>query len=224
MKDFDSNTAAAILKERENGTYSSLENFMRRVPISVEQLQILINVGAFRFTGKSKQKLLLEIYAIIGSAKKTSPERMLFDVEKKNYAFPQLTHHWLNDAWDEISILGFPLVSPFKLLRDRGDSSICVADLKNYSGQTVSIIGYLITYKPTRTKHGEPMMFGTFIDSEGKFFDTTHFPKIAAKYPLKSKGCYLITGKVAEEFAFYSIDVSEMTFLNVMIREDGITG
>ncbi len=63
------------------------------------------------------------------------------------------------------------------------------------------------------------MMFGTFIDQRGSFFDTTHFPKVCADFPIRGKGCYLIKGKVAEEFGFYSVDVISPMLLENYPRE-----
>ena len=74
--------------------------------------------------------------------------------------------------------------------------------------------------KSATTKHGDAMFFGTWIDEKGKFFDTTHFPKIAAQFPIRGRGCYRIIGKVAEEFDFYSIDLMEMHRLDNLTRED----
>jgi DNA polymerase-3 subunit alpha len=54
------------------------------------------------------------------------------------------------------------------------------------------------------------MAFGTFLDRDGFFFDTTHFPKVFDAYPFRGSGCYRITGKVDEEFGFCSITVSKM--------------
>jgi DNA polymerase-3 subunit alpha len=47
-------------ERKENGDYKSLEDFVKRVNIGIETLQILIFVGAFRFTGKQKHELLIE--------------------------------------------------------------------------------------------------------------------------------------------------------------------
>jgi len=57
------------------------------------------------------------------------------------------------------------------------------------------------------------MNFGTFIDIEGQFLDTVHFPQVAAKYPFMGRGVYLIKGKVVEEFEYYSIEAQEMSKL-----------
>ena len=53
------------------------------------------------------------------------------------------------------------------------------------------------------------------------FFDTTHFPKVCTEFPIRGKGCYLIKGKVAEEFGFYSVDVISIKFLENRPREIG---
>ena len=54
------------------------------------------------------------------------------------------------------------------------------------------------------------MHFGTFLDFDGDFIDTVHFPPVAAKYPFRGKGIYTITGKVMIEFDCVSIEVSCM--------------
>ena len=127
----------------------------------------------------------------------------------------------MDDAFDELEILGFPLCSPFDLLKEEIPSQLTADDLKNHLGEVVSIVGYLVTRKYARTKHGEEMNFGTFLDKYGKWIDTTHFPPVIKKYPFTARrSCYQITGKVVEEFGFYSIDVTEMKRLDMLTRED----
>ena len=59
IANFEKNVAEHILAEKNrHGEFSSLENFMKRVSISVEQLRILIRIGAFRFTGKTKKQFI----------------------------------------------------------------------------------------------------------------------------------------------------------------------
>jgi DNA polymerase-3 subunit alpha len=64
------------------------------------------------------------------------------------------------------------------------------------------------------------MNFGTFIDREGRFIDTVHFPQSASKYPFRGRGVYKLKGKVVEEFDFHSIEVAEMEKLNYINIED----
>ena len=60
------------------------------------------------------------------------------------------------------------------------------------------------------------MHFGTFLDREGYFIDTVHFPPVAAKFPFRGKGVYNITGKVLEEFDCINIEVISMYKLAVI--------
>jgi DNA polymerase-3 subunit alpha len=59
------------------------------------------------------------------------------------------------------------------------------------------------------------MCFGTFLDSEGNFFDTTHFPQSLKHSPMRGNGLYLILGKVVEEFGFPSLEVEKMAKLPI---------
>jgi len=73
-----------------------------------------------------------------------------------------------------------------------------------------------VARKDVRTKRGETMNFGTFLDSEGNFFDTVHFPPSLKQYAFRGKGLYLILGKVVEEFGFASLEVEKMAKLPVL--------
>jgi DNA-directed DNA polymerase III PolC len=221
VRELEQKISEQIVNERNaRGNYENLAEFMKRVSISVEQLRILIRVGAFRFTGRTKKQLLWDIYSIMGKEKKTVAHTELFKVDRKAFDLPPLTQHRYDDAMDEIEILGFPLASPFELLKDSISAKLNADEFIKYKGATVEIIGYLVTTKSTRTKRGDVMAFGTFIDMIGNYFDTTHFPKIYESFPFRGRGCYLIKGIVAEEFDFYSLEVIEMKRLDFISRND----
>ncbi|KKX48138.1 hypothetical protein [Sphingobacterium sp. IITKGP-BTPF85] len=77
----------------------------------------------------------------------------------------------------------------------------------DHVGRTVRMVGDFVAEKFVKTKRGELMKFGTFLDIEGKFFDTVHFPPTLAQYPLRGAGIYLIEGKVVQEFGCPSLEV-----------------
>jgi len=54
-----------------------------------------------------------------------------------------------------------------------------------------------------------------FLDEEGHFFDTTHFPQCLKKYPFGGNGVYLIEGKVVEDYGFPGIEVEKMAKLPI---------
>jgi DNA polymerase-3 subunit alpha len=177
----------------------------------LEQVRLLIRVGAFRFTGKTKQKLLWEAMLFFSSVQaKPVHNEVLFDTEPRNYPLPVLQRNELEDAFDEIELLGFPLCDPFRLLQttDYGDAR--ASDLPGKINRRVRIVGYVVTTKDTATLKGEPMHFGTFYDAAGEVFDTVHFPDIARTYPFRGRGFYEMHGKVVDDFGVTIIEVSRM--------------
>jgi len=211
ISDLEKGTAEAILIERvENGVFMSFDNFLKRVPISLEQLSLLIRIGAFRFTTVSKKKLLWEAHFQLGNHKKTNPVKMLFDPEIKRFVLPPLSYDVLEDAFDQIDLLGFPLCNPFDLLKNWPSHHVMVRDMEQKVNKLVKMVGYLVHIKNTSTSGGKRMFFGTWLDYEGHFIDTTHFPPVAARYPFRGKGIYELTGKVVEEFDFLSLEVTAM--------------
>ncbi|MEX2232738.1 MAG: DNA polymerase III subunit alpha [Cyclobacteriaceae bacterium] len=211
LKSLETKIAQQIAVERErNGPFKSLDNFLRRTALGLEQLRILIRIGAFRFTGKNKQRLLWESMLHLSRAKTKRRGEELFDTEPKEYPLPQLTRHSIEDAFDEIELLGFCLCDPFKLLATSERGNTMARNLLQQVGKHVHIFGYVVTTKDTITKTKQSMHFGTFLDSEGRAFDTVHFPDVAQKYPFRGRGFYEIRGKVTEDFGVAVIEVTHM--------------
>jgi len=213
----EAKTIKNLLEERcQNGVFKSLDDFIDRVPISVEQISILIKINAFRFTGVNKRELLWEAHLKISKTTFETHINTLFETEKINYKTPELPSTALENAFDEIELLGFPLCNPFKLLEKPFETKLKATDLANRIGKTISIKGYLVTTKNTSTSNGKQMYFGTFLDYDGNFIDSVHFPPIAAKYPFTGKGVYEITGKVISEFDCINIEVSKLERLAII--------
>lgn len=210
LSKIDHKTIKRIIKEREyGGSFTSFNNFLNRVHISLDNLEILIRINAFRFTRVNKHKLLWEMHLKYQPQKKV--EHSLFEQqESKTIHIPKLEFSALDHIHDEIEILGFPLCNPFDILKTPPSSQLSSKDLKNYIEKEITIYGYLVTVKSTKTNKGEYMYFGTFIDLEGQWLDTVHFPKIRAQYPVRGSGIYKLTGKVINEFDFLSLNVSTM--------------
>jgi DNA-directed DNA polymerase III PolC len=211
IKSLETKIAQMISPEREkNGYYKSMDNFLRRIPLGLEQLRMLIRIGAFRFTGKTKQRLLWEAMLFFSNAKARNKSADLFDTEPKEYPLPALTRHAMEDAFDELELLGFPLCDPFKLLKPVQPGNTLARDLIQKVEKHVHIIGYVVTTKDTRTKNHQTMHFGTFLDSLGETFDTVHFPDTARKCPFRGRGFYAIHGKVVQDFGIAVIEVTHM--------------
>jgi DNA polymerase-3 subunit alpha len=118
--------------------------------------------------------------------------------------------------YDEYELIGFPVSTPdFDLLKTTFRGEINATELIQNVGRKVRMVGSYVAIKNVRTKRNELMNFGTFFDSDGNFFDTTHFPDSLKQYPFQGRGLYLILGKVVEEFGFPSLEVEKMARLPI---------
>ncbi len=219
IQNLEANTVRAILSERGRGFFVNLTDFISRVKISLEQIILLIRIGAFGFSGINKKELLWQAHLEI-NPKQEIQHQELFKKEIIDYKFSKLEHSWLDDALDEIELLGFPLCSPFQLLKNMPDENLVAKNFKEKLNQEIIIIGYLAAIKSTRTAQGNKMYFGTFIDRKGEWIDTVHFPPSAAAFPFRGQGCYSLRGKVVVEFDFIYIEVKEMKRLETINREN----
>lgn len=210
LRDLESRVMERILKERMlHGSFSSLEDFLDRVFIRMEQLSILIRIDAFRFTGINKHELLWKAHLML-SKKDRLEHPKLFPPRHQKFQMPQLNTTALETAFEQLELLGFCLCSPFELLEEPPKNSNGQKDLERYLNKYIDIYGYLVTVKNTSTHHGKRMHFATLVDQHGEVFDTVLFPPVAAKYYFRGKGIYRFYGKVVEEFGFLSIEVIKM--------------
>lgn len=221
LQSFDTKTATMIMRDREiNGDYKSLDDIFDRIPISMDQITILIRINALRFTGKDKRTLLWEAHVKWNKeSQKDIPMADLFRVRPKEFDIPALQHSWQEDAFDQMELLGFPIYSPFDLLLEKKQENVdqsqdiplvLAKDLPGYKDKEVWIEGYFIHSKRTATSGGEQMFFGTFLDREGNWLDTVHFPDVAKKYRFRGNGVYKIRGKVTVEYDALIVEASYM--------------
>ncbi len=217
LHSFELKNAEKIVREREkNGLFSNLDDFIERVPVSLEQLVILIKVNAFKFTGRNKRELLWEAYMKVNKVCLEEQVTTLFKSEKITYKTPELTSSVLEDAFDEMQYIGFPLSSPFDFVSQPIVQKLYANDLINHIGKKVTVYGYYVTVKKTITSKRDLMYFGTFIDAKGDHIDTVHFPPSAKKYPIKGRGVYRLTGIVTAEFDCVNIEIESMEKLAII--------
>ena len=78
------------------------------------------------------------------------------------------------------------------------------------------MLAYLISRKhvPIKMKNDpgkkDDMYFGTWIDAEGQYFDTAHFPDSLEKFPFQGGGCYLLLGNVEVDYHFPTVTITRM--------------
>ncbi|SHJ03493.1 DNA polymerase III subunit alpha [Aquimarina spongiae] len=209
LRDLDHKTIETILMDRnKEGSYSSLDDFIDRVPIGIEQMSILIKIDAFRFTQKNKHELLWEAHFKLNHTPTPyTNQQLLFHEKRTKYELPELITSSLEMAFEQIESFGFPVCGYYPILASPPANKNRALQLKEYLNKKIDIYGYLIAMKNTRTHNGKRMSFGTFLDQYGDVFDTVLFPPVQEKYRLKGKGIYRMYGKVVEEFGFLSIEI-----------------
>lgn len=214
VKNLEEKVVRQIVEERErSGLYKDLFDFMDRVPVGLEQMRTLIKVGAFRFTGKTKKELMWE-QLLRNKALPEPRSKPLFKEDRKELTLPPLRTSSLEDAYDEMELLGFPVsLSRFDMLKTdyRGDT--IARDLLSKVGQKVRMVGEYVTVKYVSTVKREIMHFGCFLDIHGEFYDTVHFPDSLKKYPFTGGGVYLMEGKVVQEFDYPSVEIQKLARL-----------
>jgi DNA polymerase-3 subunit alpha len=214
LKELEGRVIERILAARQKeGLFTSLEDFLDRVPVSIEQLSILVRIDAFRFTGNNPHELLWQAHLYL-SRGTLSGHPKLFPPKQRNFRIPELHTTALETAFTQLELLGFCLCSPFELLKETPKNTNGSKDLQDYLDRHIDIYGYLVTVKNTHTHKGDRMHFATLTDQQGEVFDTVLFPPVAAKYPFRGKGIYRFYGKVVSEFGFLSIEVVKMQKLD----------
>ena len=128
-----------------------------------------------------------------------------------NFELPSLAQDFVEDVYDEVELLGFPVkYTYFDLLETSFRGEVFAREMAGHTGGNVRMLGQLVTIKYVRTIKKDWMHFGTFIDVHGHFFDTVHFPNSLKNFPFRGDGIYLVLGKIVEEFGFPSMVVEKM--------------
>ncbi len=206
---FETQLGHRIVEEREqNGEYTGIENFILRTGIGLEQVVILIRCNAFRFLGIGKKELLWEVHLLLNGHSQRQSTVLLFETVSEKPVLPQLEYSVLEDIYDEMELIGFPVsASLFDLAKSDFKGDALAAGMSEYEGKIIRMVGDFVADKTSHTKRGQQMKFGTFFDANGDFFDTVHFPPSLMKYPLRGSGLYLLEGRITIDFGCPALEV-----------------
>lgn len=207
----------SILKERiENGLFRNFDDLMQRLSIPLEQLSLLIRIGALRDFLEDRKTLLWKAHLYLNKSTPKSKQNSLFSAVPMSFNLPNFEEGNMECSFEQIELMGFPLCNPFDLLANPLPKHTLAKQIVNSLGLVIELVGYLVAVKPSKTSKGTLMNFGTFIDVEGDTIDTVHFPEAVRKYPFMGKGIYRMKGRVTEEFGYYSLEVGQMEKLRLI--------
>ena len=201
-----------LLRERDlGGVFTSFTDLMQRVSLPLEQMLLLIRVGALRSFGIPKKELMWNAHLNFHKIPNKSAEQpQLFLQERREFVFPELTETDFEEVFEHLELLEFPLCNPFDILEQEAPEHVLARNLAQYVNQKICTYGYLITVKKILSSKKQVVHFGTLFDREGEQLDTVHFQEAVLKYPFRGKGIYAIYGKVSEEFGHYTIEVEKI--------------
>ena len=201
-----------LLVERvQNGSFLSLEQLLKRIYIPLEQLTLLIRIGALRSFKQSRKALLWQAYFYHNKPLQAKQKLSLFEVVQQQHELPKLEEHRHEISFEQFELLGFPLCDPFTLLKQAlQEPFVNAKNFSSYIGKNVRSYGYLVSVKHTKTSKGDTMNFGTFLDPNGDFIDTVHFPQVVLSHPFYGKGIYLIEGRITSAYDYYTLEVNTL--------------
>ncbi|AUC81783.1 DNA polymerase III subunit alpha [Lacinutrix sp. Bg11-31] len=208
LKNLEAYTIKRLLTERQlNGLFKSLDDFIDRIVISIEQLTILIRIDAFRFTNKPKVELLWQAIFKLNAKGKNTVQSKLFKTEHKQFTLPKLDNNWIENAYDEMELIGFPLCNYFDLVNEDMKHDVLASQMNQFIGKSVLIYGNLVTTRFNKTSQGKLMRLSTFVDKNGDYFDAVHFTNVVNQFPINGLGIYACYGRITDRFGFYSMSV-----------------
>ncbi|MDD7914101.1 DNA polymerase III subunit alpha [Polaribacter haliotis] len=218
LKNLEDITVKKLLTERQiNGLFLSIDNFIDRIAISIEQLTILVKIDAFRFTKKTKTELLWHSIFKTNATKQKTKQSQLFKIKTTKYEIPKLKFHWLENVYDEMELLGFTIHNYFKLVTEPFLPSVKAKEMNAFSNKNVLIYGMLVNTRYNKTSQGKLMRLSTFIDEDGHYFDAVHFTDVVHQYPINGMGIYGCYGKITNRYGFCSMNIIQSKKMSIAV-------
>jgi len=190
-------TLLAILRAREEkGPFSSLEDFLRRVPVERDEVEALIKCGAFDEVMPASRAEMLWRWNLLQSGTERVANRNVFTLPETTVLFAE------EQAKDSIGVALAEMEMPDytleqKLHYEREILEVCVSghpldflprngeawsdELPKLRGKRVTLCGWLVTYRRVGTKTYRNMMFVTLEDQRG-VYEVVLFPEAYERY------------------------------------------
>ena len=223
VKGLSSATIEAIVAARP---FSSLSDFIGRVPASQSEIESLVRCGAFACFGRTRPELMWELRVMKAADEETGP-----DVPSMLDLVPELPDFDLRRSLEaeretlDMCVAAHPLVMFEEALGDlagRVDLTSSV-DLHDHDGSDVDLVGWRVTAKATRTTdRGEEMIFVTFSDMRGRF-EAIFFPEVyrrVARELFRARGPYHIRGRVESDLGAVSVVARDITYLGTGVSTE----
>jgi DNA polymerase-3 subunit alpha len=190
-------TLLTILHAREEkGPFSSLEDFLRRVPVECDEIEALIKCGAFDEVMPASRAEMLWRWNLLQNGTERVTNKNVFTLPETTVLFAE------EQAEDSIGVALAEMEMPDytieqKLHHERKILEVCVSghpldflprhdevwsdELPKLRGKRVTLCGWLVTYRRVGTKTYRNMMFVTLEDQRG-VYEAVLFPEAYERY------------------------------------------
>src|SRR5690606_35537985 len=108
-----------VIERKKSGEYKDLQDIFQRLHPSLVQLNLLIRIGALRFTGLDKKTLLWEANFKSKRVEKEVPVSLFATADEPHFNLPSFEEDRLEDLKDEVDLLGFVVGDFFELLEEK---------------------------------------------------------------------------------------------------------
>lgn len=195
----------SIVKERRENSYTSLEDFLSRVTIDTHECESLIRCGALDGLGLSRPNLLWRLKIFDrnrGRSFSQATGQTAFPQDKRSIALPPLAEYSLQEKLlAELECLDIAVSAHLLSLYNIEDKNVTHAsEISRLPGRLVTLAGWLVNSKRTRTVKNEFMKF-LMLEDATETFEVTLFPKIYRRFGplLYDRGPYFVKGRVEQE-------------------------
>jgi len=208
-------TVENILEERKAGPFRSLDDFIFRMDLDINDAMALTKAGCF--TNLAPSLSYREIAMRIACA---------FSAEKTKLAsqppIPMEPISTEDQIQLEIESFGFPVsqhpLDPYQSFLH--GKVIQAKDIPKYEGKSVNIAGVLITRKVVATRQKEPMEFVTFEDKTD-IYECVMFPNTYNEFGdlLNWERLFVLRGKVECAFGACTITIERIMSLTKIVEK-----
>lgn len=220
VKDVAAKHWDAYFAERKKRPIINFADFLLRTSFGQTELETLIKCGACDGFAMSRPQMLWLLKALFPPAAARRGRSDLVGSEILRVPkVPHLREYTLEQKlfWEmqylDLAVSAHPLYlfKPWKKAR----GFVPAQHLRDYRGEYVQVIGWLVTTKPASTSKNERMLFATFEDT-GCLYETTLFPRAYDLFAgrLVNRGPYIVSGTVDEDHGVYTITVEGLRNLS----------
>jgi DNA-directed DNA polymerase III PolC len=219
IKSLSLKSSESIIAERErDGVYVDFVDFIGRSDATYEDILTLIRCGACDCFGEARPRLAVALGRFYKHLRAKNKDKELpLNVSLRDETIEEHIDALGDYSAQDKAIAEFETFNytvSCHILDVFGsflNGTLKCSELREHVGKRVSVGGWMIAAKITRTKKGERMMFANLDDSEGHV-DVVFFPRAYAKYALylRSAGPFRVTGRVAEEYGVISLVAETM--------------